>query len=141
MTVDTLLGVDEARIKEAIEGYEKENLSIIGGFGIAQSDIELLIPTNPTYGINFEYSGFAIKLTPQGLTSATSAIQSNNSIVYDEAYGVNTKLIYTPMLSGVKEDIVLAEYTDDATYTFVLETDGLNLYTKSLSTLQLSAVA
>ena len=25
MTVDTLLGVDEARIKEAIEGYEKES--------------------------------------------------------------------------------------------------------------------
>lgn len=100
----------------------------VGGFGITQSNIELLIPTNPVHGIDFEYSGFAIKLTPQGLATAASAVQSDNSVVYDEAYGENTKLVYTPMLSGVKEDIVLTEYTDDATYTFVLETDGLNLY-------------
>lgn len=99
--------------------------SKVGGFGIVQSDIELLIPTNPAHGIDFEYSGFAIKLTPQGLTSVASAVQSNNSIVYDEAYGENTKLVYTPMLSGVKEDIVLNGYTANPNYTFTLETDGL----------------
>lgn len=110
---------------------KEKDISLInkaGGFGITQSNIELLIPTNPIHGIDFEYSGFAIKLTPQGLATAASAVQSDNSVVYDEAYGENTKLVYTPMLSGVKEDIVLTEYTDDATYTFVLETDGLNLY-------------
>lgn len=110
---------------------KEKDISLInkfGGFGITQSNIELLIPTNPVHGIDFEYSGFAIKLTPQGLATAASAVQSDNSVVYDEAYGENTKLVYTPMLSGVKEDIVLTEYTDDATYTFVLETDGLNLY-------------
>lgn len=32
------------------------------------------------------------------------------------------------MLSGVKEDIILSEYTEDATYTFILETEGLYLY-------------
>ena len=110
---------------------KEKDISLInkaGGFGITQSNIELLIPTNPVHGIDFEYSSFAIKLTPQGLATAASAVQSDNSVVYDEAYGENTKLVYTPMLSGVKEDIVLTEYTDDATYTFVLETDGLTLY-------------
>lgn len=99
-----------------------------GGFGIVQSDIELLIPNDPAQGIDFEYSGFDIKLTPQDLAVSTSAVQSNNSIVYDEAYGENTKLVYTPLLSGVKEDIILTEYTADSTYTFILETDGLSLY-------------
>ena len=110
---------------------KEKDISLInkaGGFGITLSNIELLIPTNPVNGIDFEYSGFAIKLTPQGLATDLSAVQSDNSIIYDEAYGENTKLVYTPMLSGLKEDIVLTEYTDDATYTFVLETDGLKLY-------------
>ena len=99
-----------------------------GGYGIAQSDIGLFIPTDPARGIDFEYSGYAVKLIPQGLTSAESAVRSDNSVVYNGAYGANTKLVYTPTLSGVKEDIVLSEYTDNAVYTFLLETDGLNLY-------------
>lgn len=99
-----------------------------GGFGIVQSNVGLLIPNNPVQGINLEYSGFAIKLIPQGLTNTVSATQSDNSVVYDKAYGENTKLIYTPMLSGVKEDIVLSEYTANATYAFILETDGLTVY-------------
>lgn len=97
-----------------------------GGFGIAQSDVELLIPNNPVQGVDLEYSGYAIKLIPQGLTNTVSASQSDNSVVYDEAYGKNTKLVYTPMLSGVKEDIVLAEYTANTTYTFILETELLS---------------
>lgn len=99
-----------------------------GGFGIAQSNVELLIPNKPVQGIDIEYSGFAIKLIPQGLTNIVSAAQSDNSVVYDEAYGENTKLVYTPMLSGIKEDVVLSEYTDNATYSFILDTGGLNLY-------------
>lgn len=99
-----------------------------GGFGIAQSDMDLLIPNDLVKGIDLAYSGFAVKLTPQGLESTTTAIQSGNSVVYEKAYGENTKLKYTPLLSGVKEDIILTEYTDDVTYTFVLETDGLSLY-------------
>lgn len=98
------------------------------GFGIVQSDIDLFIPTNPVSGIDIEYSGFAIKLIPHDLISVSPAIQSNNSIVYSDAYGVNTKLVYTPMLSGIKEDIVLTDYTEDAEFTFILQTDGLKIY-------------
>ena len=49
-------------------------------------------------------------------------------MVYDQAYGANTKLKYTPLLSGIKEDIVLTQYTKNATFSFILDTDGLNLY-------------
>ena len=102
--------------------------SKIGGFGIVQSNVELFIPSTPLQGIDLEYSGFAIKLIPQGVTNAASAIQNDNSVVYDKAYGQSTKLVYTPLLSGVKEDIILSQYTANATYTFVLETDGLSIY-------------
>ena len=98
------------------------------GYGIVRSDIDLLFPITPAQGIDMEYWGFDIKLTPQGISETISAVQSNNSIVYDNAYGENTKLIYTPLLSGIKEDIVLTEYTANASYTFLLETNGLYLY-------------
>jgi hypothetical protein len=104
------------------------------GFGIVQSDIELLIPTNPVQGIDLSYSGFTVKLIPQNVVNQSSAVQENNAVVYEEAYGENTKLIYTPLLSGVKEDIVLTQYTTDAEeaiYTFVLQTNGLYLYEDS----------
>ena len=102
--------------------------SLAQGFAITQSDIELLIPNNPMQGIDIEYSGFAIKLIPQGLTNIASATQIDNSVVYDKVYGENTRLVYTPLLSGVKEDIILEQYTTDSTYDFVLETDGLYVY-------------
>ena len=110
---------------------KEKDVSLIskkGGFGTVQNDIELLIPNNPTQGIDIEYSEFAVKLIPQDLTDKISAKQTDNSIVYEKAYGEKTKLIYTPLLSGVKEDIILTEYTSDASYTFILKTDGLNLY-------------
>ena len=33
-------------------------------------------------------------------------------MVYDAYFGTGTSLVYTPLLSGVKEEIVLEEYLD-----------------------------
>ena len=104
---------DNGTVKEKDISLKKSE----GGFGIVQSNVELLIPNNPVQGVDLEYAGYAVKLIPQGLASAVSAVQADNSVVYDKAYGENTKLVYTPLLSGVKEDIVLTEYTANAAYT------------------------
>ena len=53
------------------------------GFGITQSDIGLLLPHDPTQGIDLTYGDYAIKLTPQGLAKATAARKTDNSVVYD----------------------------------------------------------
>ena len=39
----------------------------------------------------------------------------------------HTRLKYTPMLSGVKEEIILETYLPNRSFTFLLETDGLYL--------------
>lgn len=101
--------------------------SILGGFGITESDIELLIPLVPTSGIELGHHGYNVKLIPQNIMS-TLASQIGNSVVYNSVYGSDTKLKYTPLLSGIKEDIVLDEYTENASYSFILETDGLALF-------------
>lgn len=100
--------------------------SILGGFGITQSDIELLIPLMPTSGIELGHLGYNVKLVPQNTMSAIASLVGN-SVVYDCVYGSDTKLKYTPLLSGIKEDIILDEYTENVGYSFVLETDGLLL--------------
>jgi len=100
------------------------------GYVLAQSNIDLLLPNNPTDGVDIGFSDYDIKLTPQITNSSTvrAARKDDNTVIYDSFFGNNTALAYTPLLSGVKEDIILTEYTDDVTYTFVLETDGLSLY-------------
>ena len=95
------------------------------GFGIVQNEVELLIPNSPQTGISMEHDGYSITLTPQGLVTRASAKQEENSVVYEGAFGTNTSLKYTPLLSGIKEDIILTSYMQNVRYTFVLETDGL----------------
>lgn len=51
-----------------------------------------------------------------------------NSNVYDEFFDENSYLKYTPILAGIKEDIVLESYAENVLYDFLLETDGLCLY-------------
>lgn len=49
-------------------------------------------------------------------------------MVYDNYFGTGTKLIYTPTLDGVKEDIVLTAYRGISSFTFLLNTDGLRVF-------------
>ena len=90
------------------------------------NDIDLHIPDAVATGITVAYNNQTVKLTPQG--GSGSAQQYDNSIVYYDYYGIGTILRYTPMLSGVKEDIILAKYTGQNSFTFLLETNGLQLY-------------
>ena len=54
------------------------------------------------------------KNTPLELGARTCFSYSggDNSMVYDAYFGTGTSLVYTTLLSGVKEEIVLEEYLD-----------------------------
>jgi len=99
------------------------------GYTTTENDISLLIPTDVSSGIGISYKGYDVKLTPQGISKASSkAFAESGAVSYDKAYGEKTSLKYTPLLSGIKEDIVLESYTGATQFSFILETDGLNLY-------------
>jgi hypothetical protein len=49
-------------------------------------------------------------------------------VVYDNYFGTGTRLIYTPTLDGVKEDIVLTAYRGVSSFTFLLNTGGLRVF-------------
>lgn len=98
------------------------------GYTTTQNDIQLTIPTNPTNGIRLVYDEHQITLIPQGGTLSKAAQATDNSITYPDYYGEGMSLRYTPTLSGVKEDILLDAYSGVNSFTFRLNTGGLNLY-------------
>ena len=116
---------------DATGAIKEKDVSLVAksdGYGIARNEFDLHIPTVATSGIEMSHEGYTVKIIPQSTVKNVSAQEVNDSIVYDGFFGTNTKLKYTPMLSGIKEDIILETYIPNASFSFVLETDGLTLY-------------
>lgn len=98
------------------------------GFSTTLNDVGLTLPIKPSSGIRLSYSGYDITLTPEDGSNLVVARQNGNSITYPDYFGTGMSLVYTPTLSGVKEDILLDRYRGVTDFTFLLETDGLGLY-------------
>lgn len=116
---------------DAAGAIKEKDISLVAksdGYGIARNEFDLHIPTVATSGIEMSHEGYTVKIIPQSTVKNVSAQEVNDSIVYDGFFGTNTKLKYTPMLSGIKEDVILETYIPNASFRFVLETDGLTLY-------------
>lgn len=96
-------------------------------FTTTSNNVALQIPTNLSTGVRLSYGDYDVSIVPQG-SSLTLPRLSDNSVVYDNYFGTGTKLIYTPTLDGVKEDIVLTAYRGVSSFTFLLNTDGLRVY-------------
>ncbi len=110
---------------------KEKDISLVSksdGYGIARNEFDLHIPISATSGISMSYNGYEVKITPQSTARTAPARQAGEAVVYDGFFGSDTVLKYTPMLSGVKEDIILNKYIPNALFSFILETDGLGLY-------------
>ena len=83
-------------------------VSTTNGYGITRNEFDLHIPTTASSGISMTYEGYDVKIIPQTAAKAVPAKRVDNHVVYDGFFGTNASLKYTPMLSGVKEDIVLS---------------------------------
>ncbi len=100
-------------------------------YKVTDNNVALSIPKAPQNGIEVNYDNNIVKITPSGNASESKIVTTmeNNAVTYKNYYGEGIDLRYTPLLSGVKEDIILSEYAQQ-TYTFTLETNGLNIYEK-----------
>ena len=98
------------------------------GYTTTRNNIQLTIPTAPTSGIRLTYGEKYVTLIPEGNTFYSAAQVTDSTVTYPNYFGAGMSLVYTPTLSGVKEDIVLQSYTGVNSFTFTLNTNGLNLY-------------
>lgn len=128
----TVYYLDEpVKYVDATGNILEKNLSLTessNGYVTTQNNITLSLPSNPSSGIHLSYPGNIVSLIPQGGTLAGTAQKSGNTLIYPNYYGKGISLAYTPTLSGVKEDIILTSYTGTNSFTFILNTSGLNLY-------------
>ena len=99
----------------------------VGGYTTEKNDIELTLPTDPSKGITLLWNNTAVRIIPQGGTVGQAVVE-DNTVRYVDYYGNGADLVYTPTLSGLKEDIILESYAGKNTFTFMLNTGGLRLY-------------
>ena len=63
------------------------------------------------------------------ITANTAALNAaENTVTYAQAFDNSINIVYTPLLNGIKEDIVLNSYTGIHTFQFLIETDGMGVY-------------
>ena len=122
---------DAVKYRDASGTIREKNIDLtagINGYSTTQNDVQLHIPNNITNGVQLSYAGYDVSIVPQGGSSKLSPQRNGNSVAYPNYFGSGTALVYTPTLDGVKEDILLAKYNGISNFTFLLNTDGLNLY-------------
>ena len=101
------------------------------GFAVTDSDVKLLLPAKISDGISVNTDFGSITLTPRFRGDNAAILdEKSNSVSYNGAFGNGTFLRYTPTLSGVKEDIVLEARPESNMFEFLLDADGLTLYTE-----------
>lgn len=91
----------------------------------SDNDIQTWFPSSlgEDSGIKVQYQDNVIEMYPyQGEESAVQVENSfSNTVYYNEVFGDETVVYYTPTFSGVKEDIVLYQSPDSNRFSFVLD--------------------
>ncbi len=93
------------------------------------NDIKIYMPEDISDGVKFVTDNKTIEMRAKGEGNTNKVTVNSDSVVYDEVFGKNTSLIYKPLLDGIKEEIVLDEYTGQIEYVFKIKLDGYKLVT------------
>lgn len=99
------------------------------GYTAGENEFGLHFASVVTDGVTLTAFGRKLLMKPLGADeSADEAEADEKKVEYASVFGSGTTLRYTPTLSGVKEDIILASYTGRNSFSFGLNTDGLGLF-------------
>ena len=110
-------------------------------FETAANDIVLSVSKDYTKGITLTYNDHAVSLVAMpgnktvvsgGISTApiVMATKNNNAVTYNDVFGTDIDIRYSPLHNGVKEDIILQNYNGTNTFDFLLTTSGLGVYSE-----------
>ncbi len=98
------------------------------------NDIKIKYPAslNSLSGVTLEYDSQSVSMSPInqsniGMNTFSSANKQGNDIIYEDVFGENTAIKYSTLFNGIKEDIILEEYTGINSFNFVVKTNGMVL--------------
>lgn len=97
-------------------------------YGNTASDVEIRFPKHLNK-ISIKYKNHNIKIKP--VTSVSpghiNATVSGNAVTYYGAFGMGMDLRYASTMSGIKEDIILQSYQGANSFSFEIDTGGLEV--------------
>ena len=118
-------------VDESGEIVEKDTAIVgnpSGGFTVKANDYGVLFPESIKDGLQFEYLEGCISMIPDGAGGEYTI--EDNSISYLNVFGENTILRYTPLLNGIKEDIVINGYSGINSFGFDIRSGNLRFSDK-----------
>ncbi len=118
---------------EATDGAVKDKRTTItqtlNAYSVTDNDVQMSFGNSSSDGATLEYENASVSLIPSSNASA-SAILSNNTMMYNNAFSENTLVAYTPLLSGVKSSIIIKEPIANNSFTYTLNTSGISSVSK-----------
>lgn len=108
----------------------EKDISLVSGddgYYTADNNVSLFLPYQLSEGVQIGMGDYSISFAPLGINNSVARL-SDNSVIYDRVFGEMIDIRYTPLLSGVKEDVLLNEYVPNASFSFEFDAGGLDLF-------------
>ncbi len=98
-------------------------------YSMWDNSVQAHFSQNSSGGIMLSSGKISIKMTPVSPSVGQNAVQLNdNTVAYGKVFDGSAALVYTSLMSGVKEDIVLSRFNGQSSFEFLLEADGLTVH-------------
>ncbi len=97
-------------------------------YALTDHSMHQYFPAQIQNGVLVEVNGHYVQMVPQSTYTSLivqTAKMQNNVLLYEDVFGAGIDIRYTPVSSGLKEDIVLASYTGVRSFSFLFRTNGL----------------
>ena len=95
-------------------------------YAVLDNNVNIYFPKKITDGVLLRYNEYDIVISADSESDSQPVMsETENTIMYPEAFGKNTAILYTPKLSGYKEDIVLFKNINTYEFNFGLRVKGL----------------
>lgn len=109
---------------------KSRTLSLVeGNYTMTENDVLVNFPSNVSDGITASKGEYTVSMVPiptisETITTDTTAVLANNKVIYSDVFGT-ADVLYTPLYSGFKEDIILESYNGVNEFNFFVYTNGL----------------
>lgn len=109
---------------------KSRNLSLVDGkYTMRENDVQVYFPTNVSDGISASKGEYTVSMVPiptlgDTITTNATAALVNNKVTYSDVFGT-ADILYAPLYSGFKEDIILESYNGVNEFNFFIYTNGL----------------
>lgn len=88
------------------------------------NDIHMKFGTVISDGISLEFNGHSLSIYPSTESSAAAELnQKCRTVLYNGAFSDNINIEYKAEYSGLKENIVIEQYTGTSSFSFIIETE------------------